>query len=99
MGENDVTKPTIGYYAVFITTEGERYDKFMTNAEIIERAKFNPNADLSKYKVTNNNIHFEKIVVRNLIKEIPKISEELKSIMSVDEHEYADYRSTKQVKQ
>ena len=22
-GKNDVTKPTIGYYAVFITTEGE----------------------------------------------------------------------------
>ncbi len=89
-GKNDVTKPTIGYYAVFITTEGERYDRFMTTAEIIERAKFSPQFKAENYKVTNNNIHFEKVVVRNLMKEIPKISDELKSIMSVDET-YSDY--------
>lgn len=91
-GENDVTKPTIGYYASFITDEGEKYDKFMTVAEIIERAKFSPQYKAENYKTYNNNIHLEKIVVRNLIKEIPRISDELKSILSVDEsHEYADY--------
>lgn len=84
-GENDVTKPTIGYYAVFITTEGERYDKFMTNAEIIERAKFSPHFKADNYKQQGNNIHFEKLVVRNLMKEIPKISNELRSIMGHDE--------------
>ena len=91
-GENDVTKNTIGYYAVFITTEGERYDKFMTTGEIIERAKMNPHFDGGKYKNTGNNIHFEKLVVRNLIKEIPMISNELKSITSYDEQgNYDDY--------
>ena len=89
-GKNDVTKPTIGYYAVFITTEGERYDRFMTTSEIIDRAKFSPQFKADNYKSINNNIHFEKVVVRNLMKEIPKISDELKSIMSVDES-YSDY--------
>lgn len=92
-GQNDVTKPTIGYYAVFITTDGERYDKFMTNAEIIERAKFSPQFDASKYKSTNNNIHFEKVVVRNLLKEIPKISDNLKSILALEElGEFTEYQ-------
>lgn len=95
-GKNDVTKPTIGYYAVFITTEGERYDKFMTNAEIVERAKFSPQFKADKYKSTNNNIHYEKVVVRNLIKEIPMISEELKSIIEVDEA-YQDYEEVQEV--
>ena len=84
-GENDVTKPTIGYYAVFITTDDERYDKFMTNAEIIERAKFSPHFKADNYKQQGNNIHFEKLVIRNLMKEIPKISNELRSIIGHDE--------------
>ena len=92
-GDNDVTKPTIGYYATFITTEGERYDKFMTNAEIIERAKFSPQFKADKYKSPNSNVHFEKVVVRNLLKEIPKISQTLKSIVAFDEvgGEFSDF--------
>ena len=91
-GINDITKPTIGYYDMFITTEGERYDKFMTTAQIIERAKFSPQFKADKYKSTNNNIHYEKVVVRNLLKEIPKISENLKSIVAFDEvGDYTDY--------
>ena len=84
-GTNDVTKPTIGYYAAFITTEGEKYDLFMSNAEIIERAKFSPQFKADNYKKTSSSIHFEKIVVRNLMKEIPKISEELSSIVAYEE--------------
>lgn len=84
-GENNVTKPTIGYYAAFITDEGEKYDKFMTCAEIIERASFSPHFKADNYKQTGNNIHFEKLVVRNLIKEIPKVSNELRSIIGHDE--------------
>ena len=91
-GVNNITKPTIGYYAMFITTEGERYDKFMTCAEIIERAKFSPQFKADKYKSTNNNIHYEKVVVRNLLKEIPKINDGLKSIVAFDEvGDYAEY--------
>ncbi len=93
-GENDITKPTIGYYAAFITDEGEKYDKFMTCAEIIERAKFSPHFKADNYKQTGNNIHFEKLVVRNLMKEIPKVSNELRSIMGHDEvgnAEFTDY--------
>lgn len=91
IGENDVTKPTIGYYAVFVTTEGEIYDEFMTNAEIVDRAKSSPQFDANKYKQTNNNVHYEKVVIRNLIKDIPKISDELKSIMAVDDIQYSEY--------
>lgn len=91
-GENDVTKQTVGYYACFITTEGEKYDKFMTNSQIIDRAKFSPQYKAENYKNTSNNIHFKKVVVRNLLKEIPKVSDELKSIISVEEAaEYAEY--------
>ena len=90
-GENDITKPTIGYYACFITTEGEKYDKFMTLAQIVERANFSPQFKSGNYKQTSNNVHYEKLVVRNLMKEIPKISNELKSIMAVDEIQYHDY--------
>ena len=90
-GENNITKPTVGYYACFITTEGEKYDKFMTLAQIVERAKFSPQFKSSNYTQASNNIHYEKLVVRNLMKEIPKISNELKSIMAVDEIQYHDY--------
>lgn len=90
-GENDVTKPTVGYYACFITTEGERYDNFMTLSEIIDRAKFSPQFKAENYKQVNNNIHFEKVVVRNLLKEIPKISTQLKSILEVEDAHYSDY--------
>ncbi len=90
-GENNVTKPTIGYYACFITTEGEKYDKFMTLAQIVERASFSPQFKPGNYKQTSNNIHYEKGVVRNLMKEIPKVSNELKSIMAVEDVQYHDY--------
>ena len=90
-GENNITKPTIGYYACFITTEGEKYDKFMTLAQIVERASFSPQFKSGNYKQTSNNVHYEKLVVRNLMKEIPKISNELKSIMAVEEIQYHDY--------
>jgi len=91
-GENEVTKPTVGYYASFLSTDGERYDLFMSCAEIVERAKFSPQFSESKYKVTGNSIHYEKIVVRNLMKIIPKISEELSSIMAYDEAStYTEY--------
>jgi hypothetical protein len=64
----------------------------MTTAQIIERAKFSPQFKADKYKSTNNNIHYEKVVVRNLLKEIPKISENLKSIVAFDEvGDYTDY--------
>ncbi len=90
-GENDITKPTIGYYACFITTEGEKYDKFMTLAQIVERASFSPQFKSSNYKQASNNVHYEKLVVRILMKEIPKISNELKSIMAVEDVQYHDY--------
>ena len=90
-GENDITKPTVGYYACFITTEGEKYDKFMTLAQIVERASFRKQFKASNYKQTSNNVHYEKLVVRNLMKEIPKISNELKSIMAVEDIQYHDY--------
>ena len=91
-GKNDVTKETIGYYAAFQTTENEIYDMFMTCAEIIDRAKFSPGFKEANYKKTGKSIHFEKIVVRNLMKIIPKISEELKSVLAYDESaEFTEY--------
>lgn len=91
-GVNDVFKPTVGYYAVFLTTDDQVYDIFMSCAEIIERAKFSPGFKADNYKKTNNSIHFEKIVVRNLMKIIPRPSEELKSILAYDESsEYIHY--------
>ena len=91
-GQNDVFKPTVGYYAVFITTDDQIYDIFMSCAEIIERAKFSPGFKAANYTKTNNSIHFEKIAVRNLMKIIPKISEELKSVLAYDESsEYTHY--------
>ena len=84
-GTNYVTKPTVGYYACFITKDDQVYPLFMTCKEIIERAKCNPSYKDKNYEITNNNIHFEKIVVRNLMKEIPQISNELKSVLAFDE--------------
>lgn len=91
-GKNDVTKPTIGYYAKFITTDGEAYDLFMSCGEIIERAKFSPQYKEANYKKTGNSIHFEKVVVRNLMKIIPKISVELQSTLSLES--YSDIEIT-----
>jgi hypothetical protein len=85
-GKNDVTKPTIGYYACFISTDNEIYDLFMTCAEIVERAKFSPQFKAENYKSTGKSIHYEKIVVRNIMKLIPKISNELKSVLAYDEN-------------
>lgn len=91
-GKNDVTKQTIGYYACFVTTDNEIYDLFMTCAEIVERAKFSPQFKADNYKLTGKSIHYEKIVVRNLMKLIPKISEELKSVLAWDESsEFTEY--------
>ncbi len=97
-GVNDATKPTVGYYAVFITKEGIKYDKFMPNAVIIDRASFSPHYKSENYKNTTDNIHYEKIVVRNLIKEIPQVSDELKSIISSDEIPFSDYTEIKEPK-
>lgn len=90
-GENNVVKQTVGYYACFLTTSGERYDLYMSCAEIVERAQFSPQFKADNYKNTKNSIHYEKIVVRNLMKEIPKISRELSSIIAYDESHYTDY--------
>lgn len=84
-GTNYVTEPTIGYYACFLTKDDQVYPLFMTCKEIIERAKCNPSFKEKNYETTNNNIHFEKIVVRNLMKEIPQIPNELKSVLAFDE--------------
>lgn len=84
-GENDVMKPTVGYYASFTASDNERYDLFMSCSEIVERAKFSPQYKEANYKNPSNSIHYEKIVVRNLMKIIPKISGELSSIIAYDE--------------
>ena len=90
-GKNDVTKPTVGYYAVFVTTDDVMYDLFMSNAEIIDKAKFSPQFKADNYKRENGNIHFEKIVVRNLLKQIPKLAKNLINILAIDEYtEYVD---------
>lgn len=85
-GKNDVTKQTVGYYARFTTTDNEVYDLFMSCAEIITRAKFSPQFKSENYKETSKSIHFEKVVVRNLMKIIPKISNELQSVLAWGEH-------------
>lgn len=96
IGENIVTKPTIGYYARFLTVDGEVYDIFMTCAEIIERAKFSPQFKESNYKTNGNNPHMEKVVVRNLMKIIPKVSNQLKSIVAIESYtEYEDVTDQK----
>jgi len=91
-GKNDVTKPTIGYYSKFVSTDNEIYDLFMTCGEIIDRAKVNPGFKDGNYKNTAKSIHFEKIVVRNLMKIIPKVSNELRSVLAWDDtHELTEY--------
>ena len=85
-GVNDITKPTVGYYARFLTVDGEVYDIFMTCAEIIERAKISPQFKESNYKTYGNNPHMEKVVVRNLMKNIPKISNQLRSIVDIESY-------------
>lgn len=83
IGENDVIKPTIGYYARFLATDGEVYDEFMTCAEIVDRARANKvSFKEENYKNTRNSPHYEKIVIRNLMKGIPKVSDEIKSVLS-----------------
>jgi len=83
-GINNALKPTIGYYAVFLDTEDIIHDIFMSNAEIIKRAESNPKVKKDNYKDPKNNIHMEKIVIRNLMKEIPKVTESLKVIESLE---------------
>ena len=96
-GVNDVTKPTIGYYARFASKDGPVYDIFMTCAEIIDRAKFNKISFKSKnYETYGNNPHMEKVVVRNLMKIIPKVSNQLKSIVAIESYtEYEDVTESK----
>ncbi len=95
-GENDVTKPTVGYFACFISDSDERYDLYMSCAEIVERAKFSPQFKPDNYKKVSNSIHYEKIVVRNLMKIIPKISSELSSILAYDDAaEFTEYEEIK----
>ena len=84
-GTNNVSKSTIGYYACFITTDNQVYPLFMSNQEIVDRAMMNPGFKAKNYEKTSNNVHYEKIVVRNLLKEIPKVSKELRSIIAWDE--------------
>lgn len=87
-GKNDPQKQTIGYYSKFFDVSGEIIDLFLTNAEIIDRAKYSPQYKAENYANPRNNIHYEKIVVRNISKEIPKISETLKSTISMEFTEY-----------
>lgn len=95
-GSNDVTKPTIGYYAAFISQDDQKYDLFMSCAEIVERAKFSPQFKADNYKKVSNSIHYEKIVVRNLMKIIPRISQELSSILAYDDAaEFTEYEEIK----
>lgn len=95
-GENDVTKPTVGYFACFISDSDERYDLYMSCAEIVDRAKFSPQFKPDNYKKVSNSIHYEKIVVRNLMKIIPKISQELSSILAYDDAaEFTEYEEIK----
>ena len=92
-GKNDVTKPTIGYYACFLDKSGQIYDIFMTCSEIVERAKMNKvGFKEANYVKTSNSIHYEKIVVRNLLKVIPREESKLSSILAADEvSEYSEY--------
>ena len=90
-GKNDVTKPTIGYYSCFVATNGETYDIFMTCTEIVDRAKFSPGFKAENYKKTGNSIHYEKIVVRNLIKVIPKVGKDLSAVLETEDVHFSDY--------
>jgi recombinational DNA repair protein RecT len=91
-GVNNVTKPTIGYYAKFETTDGQIYDLFMSCAEIVDRARKNKvGFKEENYKNTAKSVHYEKIVVRNLLKIIPKVSKELSSVIAYDEQYLTEY--------
>ena len=89
IGKNDVNKETVGYYARFTDVSCEVYDLFMSCKEITDRASFSPGYDEKKYKQTRNNPHYEKIVVRNLMKIIPKVSKKI--INSIAIETYTDY--------
>lgn len=96
IGTNDVTKPTVGYYSRFVDTDQMVYDIFMSCAEIIDRAKYSPQFKESNYKTNGNNPHMEKVVVRNLMKIIPKVSNQLKSIVAIESYtEYEDVTESK----
>ena len=84
-GENNASKPTIGYYACFIDKNDVKTDLFLFNHQIVKRAT-EMNATKEKlYKETSFNVHYEKIVIRNLLKDIPQISNELEATLSYDE--------------
>lgn len=85
-GKNDVNKPTVGYYAMFLDKSGEMYDLYMSCAEIVDRAKMNKIGFKSdNYVKTSKSIHYEKIVVRNLLKIIPREESKLASVLAWDE--------------
>ena len=65
-GENDITKPNGRLLRLFHhNRKGEKaYDKFMTLAQIVERANFSPQFKSGNYKQTSNNVHYEKLVVQ-----------------------------------
>ena len=86
-GKNDVTKPTVGYYSRFADRSGEVYDLYMSCAEIVDRASMNKvGFKPDNYKKTSKSIHYEKIVVRNLLKVIPREETKLSSILAWDEN-------------
>ena len=92
IGVNSPSKPTIGYYASFLSTDNVLYDIFMSNSTIIDRAKMNPHYKSKLYENPSSNVHFEKIVVRNLMKIIPKTTQEAKSILITDQaFDYAEF--------
>ena len=85
-GKNDVTKPTVGYYSRFVDKSGEVYDLYMSCAEIVDRASMNKvGFKPDNYRKTSKSIHYEKIVVRNLLKSIPREESKLDSILAYDE--------------
>lgn len=84
VGKNDFSKETVGYYARFETKDGEVYDLFMNLQSIKERASFSPTYKPKNYENPNNNVHYEKIVVRNLLKIIPQVTEELQSTIDLE---------------
>lgn len=85
-GKGEFSKPTIGYYACFFAMDGEKYDLFMTCSEIVDRARMNKvGFKAGNYENTSKSIHYEKIVVRNLMKIIPREESKLDSILAYDE--------------
>ena len=84
-GENNASKPTIGYYACFIDKDNIKTDLFLFNHQIVKRATEMNASKKDLYKETSFNVHYEKIVIRNLLKDIPQISNELEATLSYDE--------------